>query len=72
MNRLEWKEKSKEYKEGYIIGCILMFFLGLISCLLTYTYPISVIPLVIGIVILRKIVNKRVKERKYKENEKNI
>lgn len=69
MNRLEWKEKSKEYKIGYIIGSVLMFFLGLISCLLSYFYPISAIALVFGIVILKLIVNKKVKERK---NEKNI
>jgi len=69
MNRLEWKEKSKDYKIGYITGCILTFFLGLISCLLSYLFPIIAIPLIIGIVILKLIVNKRVKERKNKENE---
>lgn len=70
MNRLEWKEKSKDYKIGYITGYVLMFFLGLISCILSYLFPITAIFFVIGIVILKLIVNKRVKERKNKENEK--
>ena len=70
MNKLEWKEKSRDYKLGYIIGCIIMFFVGLISCLLSYLYPICVIPLISTIIIFKIIINNRIRKRK--NNEKNI
>ena len=64
MNRLEWKEKSRDYKIGYLIGCVIMFFVGLISCLLSYFYPISAIILVIPLIILKLILNKKKKKER--------
>lgn len=43
----EFKNKDLEYKIGYIIGSILMFAFGLVSCLLVYLVPLSRIPLLI-------------------------
>ena len=70
--RMTWKEfKDKDigYKVGYIIGNLLMFSFGLVSCLLVYLVPIIRLPfLVFGIIIIitfkiNKIIRKKRKRK---------
>ena len=56
------------YKVGYAIGCIIMFFFGLVSCLLAFFYPISAIPLVASVVIIKAVLKKRIKGREKEES----
>ena len=67
MNRTEWKEKSKEYKIGYILGCILMFILGLTNSLLMII-PIMRFPILTFNIILLTFIIIRKRKRKRKEN----